>query len=339
MLKTILKSTVFAASALTLPALASAEPVKLRVTNGLAPTHVVSTQGIEPWMTCMTERTGGEVTFDYFPGGQISKVTETTDAIAMGLADIGFMSPANEGSKLPVNGVAMLPGVGDSAVEITNAYRASIDAGSPIADELASLGLRPFIVNALAPYQIMSRGKLIDSIEDFRGVKTRVSGGAMTSTALSLGAVPTEMSAGELYIALERGTVDATILAKSSVKTYSLQELVTSMSSNASLGTSTQFFAISDRSWGKLSEPHQEAVLSCGAEVEKTLAEYLDAQELELQQEFAGLGIDVYEFSPEELEKINAALTEASQEYVDRLAARGLPAQAAFDSVRGQSGN
>lgn len=339
MLKTILKSTVLAASAVSLPALASAEPVKLRVTNGLSPTHVVSVEGIEPWMACVTERTGGEVTFDYFPGGQISKVTETTDAIAAGLADIGFMSPANEGSKLPLNGIAMLPGGGNSAAEVTQAYRASIDAGSPLADELASLGLRPFIVNSLAPYQIMARNMTIDGLDDFRGVKVRVSGGAMNFTALALGAVPTEMPAGDLYIALERGTVDATILAKSSVKTYSLEELVTSMSSNASLGTSTQFFAISEASWGKLSAPHQEAVTTCGAEVEKSLAEFLDTQEQELRAEFEALGITVYEFAPEELEKINAALLSAAQDYVDRLADRGLPAQEAFDSLRNPSGS
>ncbi|WP_323032443.1 TRAP transporter substrate-binding protein DctP [Paracoccus sp. (in: a-proteobacteria)] len=339
MLKTTLKYTVLAAAAMSLPGLAAAEPVKLRVTNGLSPTHVVSTEGIEPWMACVTDRTGGEVTFDYFPGGQISKVTETTDAIANGLADIGFMSPSNEGSKLPLNGLAMLPGIGTSAVEITEAYRASIDAGSPLADELVALGLRPFILNALAPYQIMARNKKTDSLDSFRGVKTRVAGGAMNFTALALGAVPTEMPAGDLYIALERGTVDATILAKSSVKTYSLQELVTSMSSNASLGTSTQFFAISEASWGKLSAPHQEAVMSCGAEVEKSLAEYLDKQETELQAEFSGLGIDVYDFPPEELEKINAALEAATLDYVKRLGARGLPAQEGYDSLRNRSKN
>ncbi|WP_323032442.1 TRAP transporter substrate-binding protein DctP [Paracoccus sp. (in: a-proteobacteria)] len=330
----MLKTTILAASVSALPHLAAAEPVKLRVTNGLPPTHIVSTQGIDPWMACVADRTGGEVTFDYFSGGQIAKVTETIDAIANGLADIGFMSPVNEGSKLPLNGIAILPGSYGTAVENTANYRASIDAGSPLAQELAALGLRPFILNQLAPYEIMARKMTLDGLDDFRGVKLRTTGGSMNFTAMGLGAVATEMAAADIYIALERGTVDALILAKASVKNYSLQELVTSMSSNAPLGASAQFFAISETSWGRLSADQQDAVTTCGLEVEKSLAEAIDAQEDALQAEFAELGITIYEFPPEELEKINAALADAVQQYIDRLAARGLPAQEALDSLR-----
>lgn len=166
MFKKILKSTILAVSALTLPGLAAAETIRLRVTNGLPPAHIVSIKGIDPWMAYMTERTGGEVTFDYFPGGQIAKVTETIVAISRGLADIGFMSPVNEGSKLPLNGIAILPGSYGTAVENTANYRASIDAGGPLADEFAALGLRPFILNQLAPYEIMARNMTLVSLRN-----------------------------------------------------------------------------------------------------------------------------------------------------------------------------
>lgn len=319
---------------LAVPGLALAEPVSLTITNGLSPTHIVSTHGFEPWMACVTERTGGEVTFNYFPGGQIASVKESTDSLAAGLADVAFISPSNEGSKLPLNAIAMLPGGGNSAGEITAGYRRAIDAGGPLADELTGLNILPILLNSLPPYQIMARNLTIDTAEKFGGVKARVAGGAMTSTAMALGAVPVEMQAGEIYIAMERGTVDATISALSSVKTYSLQELVTSMSINASLGTSTQFFGISLAAWERLTAPQQEAVMGCGAEVEVSLAKALDDGDAALREEFAGLGIELFEFSAEELAKIQPMLEAAAQDYVDRVAERGLPAQEVFDLLR-----
>jgi len=86
----------------------------LIVSNGLSPTHVVSTHGFDPWMACVKEGTNNEVDFNYFPSGQLAPVKGSIDALNSGLAQVAFVSPSNETSKLPIGGVAMLPGMGDT---------------------------------------------------------------------------------------------------------------------------------------------------------------------------------------------------------------------------------
>lgn len=303
----------------------------LIVSNGLSPTHVVSTQGFDPWMACVTETTGGEVDFNYFPSGQLAPVAGSIDALNSGLAQVAFISPTNEAGKLPLGGIALLPGIGETSSEMTAAYRKVSDSGGPIAAEIAGNGIHPMIVNALPAYQIMSAAAPIKSFEDFSGRKTRVAGGAMGFTVDALGGVPVEMPAGDLYVAMQRGTVDSTIFAFSSVKTYSVQELITSMSRNASLGTSAQMIAISDDALTSMSPENQQALRDCGLRVETELAAYLDEENQTLADEFAALGIEIYDIPEDAMAEIDEHLAGVASDYVQRLEERGLPGQQAFD--------
>jgi TRAP-type transport system periplasmic protein len=108
---------------------AAAAAETLTVSNGLPPTHVVSTHGFDPWMACVEEATQGEVDFNHFPSGQIAAVGESLNALEIGLADVAFTSSTNESSKLPLNNMANLPGFGQTLAEKTAAYRTVVDKG------------------------------------------------------------------------------------------------------------------------------------------------------------------------------------------------------------------
>jgi TRAP-type transport system periplasmic protein len=121
-----------------------------------------------------------------------------------------------------------------------------------VSGELSDNHVRAMVVNVLPAYQIMSANEPIDSLDEFGGRTVRVAGSAMTFTVSALGASPVDMPAGDLYMSMQRGTVDSTILALASVKTYSLHALIKAMSTNGSFGSSGQFFAISDAAWERL---------------------------------------------------------------------------------------
>ena len=60
----------------------------------------------------------------------------------------------------------------------------------------------------------------------------------------------------------------------------------------------------------------------------------MDSETESLGKEFSELGMNLYEFPPEEQEKINGALESVHDSWVERLAGRGLPAQAALEKYR-----
>ncbi|WP_323032496.1 TRAP transporter substrate-binding protein DctP [Paracoccus sp. (in: a-proteobacteria)] len=307
------------------PALAD----NLLVAHGYAPAHMITQHGIEPWMACVREATGGDVEFQHMAAGQVVNFNGAMDALDQGLAQVSVVLLASASNRLPLNGIALLPGLGDSSQEMVAAYRNALDAEGPIRDEMAASGLRPVLVNLLPPYQIVATSEPVDSIERFKGLKVRVGGGAMNMTMNALGASPVEIGGGEMYVAMERGTVDATILTLSSIKTYGLQDIVRSISGNASLGSGATVLAMSEKVWNGLAPDMQNAVDDCGRTVEATLAQALDAADVELKAEFVALGIEVYDLVPEENGRIAEALEVATADYVQRLQARGLPAEEA----------
>src|SRR3972149_588705 len=51
--------------------------------------------------------------------------------------------------------------------------------------------------------------KEINSVKDLKGLKMRMGGGLFGEAMHTLGVVPQNMPAGEVYLALEQGTLDA----------------------------------------------------------------------------------------------------------------------------------
>lgn len=313
----------------------AAGAIELTVASGLNETHMVEANGAGALIKCVEEKSAGDITFSYFPSGQIMSVKEGVEGLEQGLADIAFVSPSNQSARLPLNGLNLLPGLGRSSTEMVNAYRAVIEGDNPVAEEYRKLGIKVLVINALPAYQVLHDGPAITSLDDFKGMKLRAAGSSMLLTIDSVGAVPVEMAAGDMYVAMQRGTIDATILATSSVKSYALQELIQSMSRNANFGTPAQVYAISEESWAKLNESQQAVLNECSAETEANMAKLLDEENETLFVEFAEAGVEIYEMSDELLAEIDVKLKEVSDTYIARLENAGVEnARAGYQAFR-----
>ncbi|MCI5075398.1 TRAP transporter substrate-binding protein DctP [Oricola sp.] len=303
------------------------------LSHGYSPSHVIAARGIDPWTSCVEEKSDGDLTFEVFPSGQIASIKESLDALNNGLAGVSAIAIGYESARLPLNGVTMLPDMGGSVEEMAASYRAALESG-PLADEMDGNGIHPVFNIMLPVYQIVSAVGPIDTLDAFKGKVIRSGGGAMNFTLQSVGASPSEIPSADMYVAMERKTVDATLSALSSVKPYKLDELVNAISSNGRFGTFATVFAMNKGIWDGLSSENQEAVTACGKEIETSLAAYLDEANTSLQEEFAAKGIEIYAFSDETLEAMDAKLGEVADSYIARLSERGLPAREAYDAYR-----
>src|SRR5690606_3772031 len=136
-----------------------------------------------------------------------------------------------------------------------------------------------------------------------------------------------ESATSDVYLSMQQGTVDGSMLSLASVKPYNLHEVMTSASFNGSFGVATGIWSIDRGVWDGLPAEQQAALRDCGLEVENRLAEWTDNWLADVRTELEGAGVTVFDYSPEELTVIEDHLREARQEYIDRLSARGLPAQ------------
>ena len=328
---------VMSAAILTAAFAQTASATEIVLSHGYSPTHVIAAHGIEPWKTCVETAVGDELSFNYFPSGQIASVKDSLDALNNGLAGATAIAIGYESSRLPLNGVTMLPDMGETSVAMATAYRTALSNG-PLADELASNGIHPVFNIMLPVYQIVSAVGPIKTIEDFKGKVVRSGGGAMNFTIQAVGASPAEIPSSDMYVAMERKTVDATLSALSSVRPYKLDELVNAISSNGRFGTFATVFGMNKDVYNALSDSAKSAVDSCGATVEADLAAFLDQDNAALQTTFADKGIEIYEFPTETMSAMEPMLAEVSKTYIDRLSSRGLAARGAYDAYRAALG-
>lgn len=317
---------LLATFAAAIPVVAVAET--LTVTTNVPPNHWASTEGGVPFMQCVTETTKGEVEFEYYHSAQIASMSEALSAVNDGLAQIGMIIPSEQTDKLPLTGVVMLPGMGDSVTHMTRAYRRSLTEGGVLAQELESTGVHPLFLNFHPPYQLLSDVPY-ESVDDLRGKKLRGIG-SLVITLKSLGATPVEISIPDLYLSLQQGTVDGALLGLTSVQPYSLQEVVGAMTSNGHFGTTVGIWAIDQAIWDGLSPEYRAAMEQCGEEVDETQAAYADKLNDELKVKFAEQGVNIYELNEKALDSFTPGLDAATEEFITRLEGRGLPARQAL---------
>src|SRR5690606_21337622 len=72
MTKRALLTSVTTACMVSSLAVAAAQAETMRVITYLPPTHFAVTGGMEPFMDCVKNGTGGAIDFDFFPSGQIA---------------------------------------------------------------------------------------------------------------------------------------------------------------------------------------------------------------------------------------------------------------------------
>lgn len=108
------------------------------------------------------------------------------------------------------------------------------------------------------------RDKPIERLEDFKGYKTRTAGAAMGALYKALGAVGIEMSAKELYTALQRGTIDGCSTGLSRVRRSRLYEVAPYVTIDVTIPILSHWFVINMKEWNKLS-PEDQALFQAEA--------------------------------------------------------------------------
>jgi TRAP-type C4-dicarboxylate transport system substrate-binding protein len=312
----------------------------LTLTSINAPGHWSEVQGHTPFMACVKEGTNGGIDFKYFHSGSLATVPTALEVLNKGVAQISFVVPSGISDKMPISNVPLLPGMGDNVVNMVKAFRTvANNPESPFAKEFVSLGIKPLILNVFPPYQVMARKEAIKTMDGFKNKKIRVAGGAQSFGISAMGAVPVTIGFGEIYIAMQQGTVDAFIFSSMTVKDFSLQEVTKAMSRNGNFGTAVGVIAIDQKAYDKLPPAQQKVLVDCGLKTEDHLAKYAREFEGKLFDEFAKGGVDVYNFDAQTKSDLARKNLLAQADFVLRLERRGLPGQKAFDEYRKALGN
>lgn len=183
------------------------EPILLRmVTDWSAGSRIELVKAV--FVDKIVERTNGRVKIEIYPGVQLVKADDHSDAISSGMVEMA-VTQLSEGWPSVVPGLTIL---GISLFDNSaHAFRA---LDGPLGEMLANSLERKVNTKLLnfttaGDVDVMaSKTKQLKTPNDLRGLKFRVSSQSDAASCKALGGTPVIIAGSEMYMALQRGTVD-----------------------------------------------------------------------------------------------------------------------------------
>jgi C4-dicarboxylate-binding protein DctP len=266
---------------------------ELKLATNLADDHI-ATAAYKKFADEVDKATDGHVKIIVFPGEQLGKESDVTNAISMNSGDMVVIGPGEMTKYLPTLSFFDAPYVFDNGQMMT-AFANSEEA-MPLWDQMAEeSNLRLLSMIYYGTRQITNNGYAATIPEEMNGCKLRVPD---TEIAIQygkgLGASPTPMSFGEVYMSLQQGVIDGQENPLTTIKSsafYEVQEnLVLSGHVVAAVG-----YIINEETWQSMPEDLQAIIMEEALKSSEELSQTIADQEADLVKEMEEMGMNIVE--------------------------------------------
>jgi len=295
----------------------ASKPVSWRLTSTYPSSLLqIGTMG-KRIVTEIAKVTGGTVTIKLHEPGVLAPPFETFDAVRYGAVEAGWSTPGYWAGKEPALQLFASVPFGPSAPEYLGWY--DFGGGKALFEEIYHKHNIHSIICGMTPPEAAGwYKKEINKIEDFKGLKIRFFGlGAKVLE--EIGAAPQLIAGGEIYQALELGTIDATEYAMPAVDyKMGFYEVAKHYYFPGWHQQSTFFeLMINLDAWNALSETQQYQIdTACAANVRFGISEG-EALQADAIAKLEAVGVEIHTWTPE----ILAALRTAWEKVATDLAA------------------
>ncbi len=314
--------------ALVMAGAAGAEPVTWKAALFGPPRAV--TQPLDWFAKEVAARTGGQVRIELVYGEALAKATEFPDGLRGGAFEIAMLCASYYPGKLPLWTVLDLPMFTPDDILVQGRAQMAVAEHPAVLDDFKRWNLRLLLPAPLPQYQVMSKKK-ITRVEDFKGVRIRVSG-EMAKVLEEYGAVKSLVTAAEVFPSLERGVIDAaTFPGTYAFASYRLHEISKYYIDKISLGTQPCFYAASQAAWNKLSPQHQKVMLDLRESALGEFARAYRAADDRNYGEFRARGVEVIDFPAAERAKLLANADKFWKAWVEDMQKKGLRGREVFE--------
>lgn len=198
--------------------------IELSMTSCLPKSSIIS-QGLIAWGKELERRTGGRVKIGQDTwGGALLKTSNTMQGLGQGVVDVAYIFPNYARSLFPVTSAAQ-PLFLDDGYHAGYVLKEMHDTIPEIREEWRRNNIRPLYFTR-GSNGILGTTFKVNKLEDLKAKRLRAVGEAHDLVA-NLGAIPINISPGDVYVALQKGTVDGFVgLPAYVLHTYKLAEVL-----------------------------------------------------------------------------------------------------------------
>jgi tripartite ATP-independent transporter DctP family solute receptor len=298
--------------------LSEAAEIILRYAGNLPVDHHV-TRGQELLAKLVEQKTGGKVKIQVFPAGQLFSDKDMMKAVPAGAVDMAEVTLSQWTGIVPNLLLLDLPLFFNDRRHVWRTVDGKV--GEVLAQDLDKAEVKLLYWMDYGMADFISKQPL-RTLEDFKGKRIRGYGELITESIRGLGGAPTFLGAGEVYMALQRGTIDGAASGTTSFYERKLYE-VTKHVTHADYAFVMFGVLMNLRKWNELPPDIQKVFLACSKEAEewgRKECEKMDKESLELLKQ---KGMEVYVVPEKEKERWKKASQPAVDRFLKRAGDRG----------------
>lgn len=277
-----------------------------------------------PMLEKLKEESNGEITYTMYAGGALGKGPEHYDIVAKGLSDMGYFTATWTPGRFPLTDVlssAVWIDGKDLATDIGNAVYERI-----LKDEFTDV--KVIELNPCIQSFIWTR-KPVRKLEDLKGLKLRSLGGMQTKYIKALGAEPIFMPLGDVYMAIQMGTIDGLVTCPPLVCAFKLYEVIR-YGVELTLGCASEGVVANLKWWNKVPDAHKKLIEElCSNPFRTSGGLTRKVYKEELIPEITKAGVELIKFSEADLKECYLRFQDVTRMWVKELEGKGLPASKA----------
>ncbi len=227
---------------------AAAEETKLLFADVVPSGSVIDAQIVQPWAKRVNEQGRGVLAIDVRQGVLIADFSNIYDRVLSDVIQIGWEIQAAVGGKFPLSNVVALPLVAKNGADASTAFWRVYKSGAMNAEYDQVV---PLMLVAL-PGAALHFAKPLKSLDSLGGAKLIVPGKVQGEAISALGGTPISLPLTDMYPAIQRGTVDGTMIAWVAFNPWKLAD-VTSYHVDTLLGGAAGMIFMSKAKYNSLS--------------------------------------------------------------------------------------
>lgn len=254
-------------------------------------------------------KTNGQVVVEIYPNGQLGGQLELLEALKLGTVEMSMADTGLLSNYEPSIGILDMPYVFDSIEHAKTIMSGEI--GQYFKDKVAEIsGIRPITLEAVAFRNTFLKDVMIESLEDFKGVKVRTPNApSIIATFEALGANPTAIPSGEAYTAIQTGVVNGMEGNPEFLSSIKIYEVANNWFETQHIMTCTSL-NISEVIYAELPEDIQNAINEAAAEALDYFYEFAGNADSEKRAFLAEQGVNFFTLDKEPLRAAVAPLVE-----------------------------
>jgi len=295
---------------------APAKTIELKFSTALSPQHHAVKNVMDRWAKEVEARTKGGVKVTMYTAGALGKIQDHYDMVSKGIAEVGHFLPTYTAGRFPMTTITEIPFYGDhikSTNSLNELYNKTLYKEFPEVKMILIWG---------PPLDIGSK-KSVKTMEDFKGLKTRTTGGYVTKSLEALGATPVTMPVTEIYTSIERGVVDAFTLNYDSWPGYKLQEVAKNV---AVVGISLPINGVimNINTWNSLPPDIQKVIEGVNKDALKWTEDTYTAEKINAKDLLEKAGVNFYYLPDAEKTRWKNAVAPLWNEWEKEMNGKGL---------------